>query len=104
VAVEGSGPWCWDSSSGSLGPCTFAYLAPVLGVAFAAGTHSVSTGVTLVTAVAVGHCALIVLAGASAGRLRQILAAAGDGTGLQLWRHGSGVLVLVGGLYLLYGA
>jgi cytochrome c-type biogenesis protein len=88
----------------ALGPCTFAYLAPVLGVAFAAGTHSVAVGVTLVAAFALGHCALIVLAGASAGRLRRILAAAGDGTRLQLWRHGSGVLVLVGGLYLLYCA
>ena len=102
AAVEGPVPWCWDSSS--LGPCTFAYLAPVLGVAFAAGTQSVSVGVTLVAAFAVGHCALIVLAGASAGRLRRILAAAGYGARLQLWRRSSGVLVLVDGLYLLYSA
>jgi len=88
----------------ALGPCTFAYLAPVLGVAFAAGTGNMWVGVMLVTAFAVGHCVLIVLAGASAGRLRQVLAATGDGARLQVWRRASGVLVLLGGLYLLYSA
>lgn len=87
----------------ALGPCTFAYLAPVLGVAFAAGTADLGFAGALVIAFALGHCLLLVLAGASAGRFRSRLSAAG-GARLQAWRYASGVLVLIGGVYLVYVA
>lgn len=88
----------------ALGPCTFAYLAPVLGVAFAAGQARVGFGVLLVLAFAFGHCLFMVLAGASTGHLNAMLARGGDGRRWQYYRYASGVLVLLGALYLVYAA
>lgn len=88
-----------------LGPCTFAYLAPVLAVAFRTGQHATSVGLMLVLAFALGHCLLIVLAGATAGRMHQWLADHHDGhRRLVRLRHTSGVLVLAGAMYLVYVA
>ena len=88
----------------ALGPCTFAYLAPMLGVTFAvAGTRALY-GMLLITAYGVGHCSVIVVAGASTswvGRHLQWTAASRGATHL---RYASGVLVLAGGVYLIYSA
>jgi len=49
----------------ALGPCTFAYMAPMLGVTFKlAATHSIY-GALLLLAYGVGHCSVIIAAGAS---------------------------------------
>ena len=89
----------------ALGPCTFAYLAPVLAIAFRTGQRSTSFGLLLVLTFAVGHCLLIVLAGATAGRVHQWLAGHPDShQRLVRLRHTSGVLVLAGALYLAYVA
>lgn len=88
----------------ALGPCTFAYLAPVLGAAFAAGQARIGFGVLLVLAFAIGHCLFIVLAGASTGHLNAALARGGDGRRWRSCRYASGVLVLIGALYLVYSA
>ena len=89
----------------ALGPCTFAYLAPVLAAAFTTGQHSTGVGLLLVAAFAIGHCLLIVVAGTAAGRLYRWLAHHQDGhRRLMHLRHASGVLVLAGALYLAYVA
>ncbi|OGI06092.1 MAG: cytochrome C biogenesis protein [Candidatus Margulisbacteria bacterium GWF2_35_9] len=47
----------------ALGPCTFAFMMPVLGVAFqTAGTH-LTFSLGLVLMYALGHCSVIILAG-----------------------------------------
>lgn len=84
----------------ALGACTFTYLAPVLGAAFALGTHGIIAGMALVCAFALGHTLLIVVAGASAGRVHRVLAAT-SGTALRTWRYASAVLVILGGVYML---
>ena len=47
----------------ALGPCTFAYMAPMLGVAFSVASTSIIYALSLILAYAIGHCSVIVLAG-----------------------------------------
>ena len=47
----------------ALGPCTFAYMAPMLGVTFKLAETNALYGVSLLLAYGVGHCSVIVLAG-----------------------------------------
>jgi cytochrome c-type biogenesis protein len=88
----------------ALGPCTFAYMAPMLGVTFAVAGTSALYGVLLITAYGVGHCSIIVLAGACTGWVRQYLQWTEASRGTTYLRFASGLLVLAGGLYLLYTA
>ncbi|MBI5610691.1 MAG: cytochrome C biogenesis protein, partial [Deltaproteobacteria bacterium] len=48
-----------------LSPCTFAFLAPVLGATAAATAHNPLFGMSLLLAFAVGHCGLVGVAGSS---------------------------------------
>ena len=88
----------------ALGPCTFAYMAPVLGVTFAVAASSALYGVLLILLFGVGHCSLIVVAGASAGWVRRYLQWSEASRGVTYLRYASGWLVLAGGLYLVYSA
>ena len=47
----------------ALGPCTFAYMAPILAVTFKLSTTAPLYGAALLLAYGAGHCAVIVLAG-----------------------------------------
>jgi cytochrome c-type biogenesis protein len=47
----------------ALGPCTFAYMAPMLGVTFKLAKTNPVYGASLLLAYGVGHCSVIVLAG-----------------------------------------
>lgn len=87
-----------------LGPCTFAYLAPVLGVAFAAGAQGRATGLSLVAAFAIGHALPLILVGAATSRFRRTIMAIGQARAATIWKYSMGVVLIVGGLYLLYVA
>jgi cytochrome c-type biogenesis protein len=87
-----------------LGPCTFAFLAPVLGAGLAVGTSAPILAGALVLAFGVGHCAVIVVAGSSAGLVQGVLDWNDRSRALGLLRRASGVLVIVGGIYLIHTA
>ena len=88
----------------AVGPCTFAYMAPVLAVVFkAAAAQPVYAG-TLVLAYGVGHCAVIVLAGTFTHVVSRYLAWSEESKRLTIFKRICGVLVLLGGLYMLYKA
>ncbi|HOW69083.1 MAG TPA: cytochrome c biogenesis protein CcdA [Phycisphaerae bacterium] len=88
----------------ALGPCTFAFMAPILGVTFkVAMTHSLY-GATLLLAYGVGHCSVIVAAGTSTGMVQRYLDWNEHSKGAVILKKVCGVLVLLGGLYLLYTA
>ncbi len=84
-----------------LGPCTFAYLAPVLAVALNTATVSPAQGALLIGAFGVGHCVVIVGAGSLSHVVQKYLLWAGKSKGVLYIRRSAGVLVLLGGLYSL---
>jgi cytochrome c-type biogenesis protein len=52
-----------------LGPCSFAFLAPMVGIAFSAGSASWMFGASLMAVYALGHCGAIQAAGTLGDRL-----------------------------------
>ncbi len=85
-----------------LGPCTFAFMAPVLGVVFEIGRTNLPNAVILMMVFAVGHCLVIVIAGTLAGKVQQYLDWSGKSRSLKYVRWVCGVLVIFGGLYFIY--
>ena len=86
----------------ALGPCTFAYMAPMLGVAFKVAATSAVFGAALLVAYGLGHCLVIAGAGAGSAWVQRTLdwnAASRAGV---LIKQACGVLVVCGGLYMLY--
>ena len=80
----------------ALGPCTFAYLAPVLGVIFTVARARPGFAALLLLAYAFGHCVLIVAAGASTERVQKVINWHGNSGGAKWMRRVCGALVLCG--------
>jgi cytochrome c-type biogenesis protein len=85
-----------------LGPCTFAYLAPVLAVALNTAIASPAQGALLIGAFGLGHCVVIVGAGSLLQVVQRYLLWSGKSKGLLYTKRMAGVLVLLGGFYSLY--
>jgi cytochrome c-type biogenesis protein len=84
-----------------LGPCTFAFMAPVLSVAFGmASSHPVQAAL-LIMAFGTGHCAVIVAAGGAVGTVQRYLNWTEESRGAMMLRRGAGVLVLLAGVYFV---
>jgi cytochrome c-type biogenesis protein len=106
--VEG-GPWVGALVLGlifgvGLGPCTFAYLAPVLGVVFSLATTRMASAVLLIAAFGIGHCLVIVVAGSVAHTVQKYLNWTDQSKGAIWLKRSAGVLVLLGGIYFIYTA
>lgn len=85
----------------ALGPCTFAYMAPILGVTFKfAGSY----GAVLLLMYGVGHCAVIVLAGTFTEAVEHYLKWNERSRGALILKRICGVLVILGGIYLIMTA
>ena len=88
----------------ALGPCTFAFMAPLLGIVFKAGAgHPVYAG-GLLLLYGIGHCAVIVLAGTFTEVVQHYLNWNEKSKGALVLKKICGLLVLLGGLYLIYTA
>jgi cytochrome c-type biogenesis protein len=88
----------------ALGPCTFAYMAPMLGVTFKLAKTAPLYGVSLLLAYGVGHCAVIVAAGTSAEMVQRFLNWNEKSKGVAVVKNICGSLVLLGGAWLIYTA
>ena len=88
----------------ALGPCTFAYMAPMLGVTFRVAAASLFHGVLLLAVYGLGHCSVIVLAGTFTEVVQHYLDWNERSKGALILKKVCGVLVLLGGLYLIYTA
>ena len=88
----------------ALGPCTFAYMAPMLGVTFKLASTSLAYGVLLLAVYGVGHCSVIVLAGTFTEVVQRYLNWNEESKGAAVLKKVCGVLVLLGGVYLIYTA
>jgi cytochrome c-type biogenesis protein len=88
----------------ALGPCTFAYMAPMLGVTFKLAATNFLYGVALLLAYGVGHGAVIVAAGTSTELVQRFLNWNEHSKGVAVVKGICGVLVLLGGVWLIYSA
>jgi cytochrome c-type biogenesis protein len=87
-----------------LSPCTFAFLAPILGVAFGAATSHGLFGAALLLAFALGHSAVVAVAGASTGLAQRYLDWSDRSRGATWLKRACGVLLLAGASSLVYSA
>ncbi len=88
----------------ALGPCTFAYMAPMLAVAFNYAAKNILYSVLLVTLYAAGHCGVIVLAGTFTELVEKYLHWGEKSKAVMIIKKACGVLVILAAVYLLYGA
>jgi cytochrome c-type biogenesis protein len=86
----------------ALGPCTFAYMAPMLGVTFKLASTNLAFGVLLLLVYGAGHCSVIIVAGTSTGLVQRYMNWNEKSKGTTVVKRVCGVLVILGGLYLIY--
>lgn len=86
----------------ALGPCTFAYMAPMLAVTFKLGSTNLVYGILLLAIYGVGHCSVIVLAGTSTELVQRYMNWNERSRGAVVVKKVCGVLVLLAGIYLIY--
>ncbi len=85
-----------------LGPCTFAFMAPVLGVVFDLSSSDLLSAVMLLLFFGLGHCAVIALAGGLSGLVQKFLNWNESSNAVKWVRRVCGILVIMGGVYLIY--
>ncbi len=88
----------------ALGPCTFAFMGPVIGVAFTEAADSAFYAGSLLLAYGLGHFAVIVFAGTFAETVQRYLNW-NERSGGALWiKRICGLLVIAGGIWLICSA
>ena len=99
------GAWLFGLVFGmALGPCTFGFMAPVLGVTFGLAKTAPVLAFGVLALFGLGHCVVIGLAGLSSAWVQRWLNWQ-DGTRGATWlRRGCGLIVLVAGIQLLRAA
>ena len=86
----------------ALGPCTFAYMAPVLGIVFQTAQTNYFLAVIFLLSFGIGHCAVIIGAGTLTGKIQKYLSWS-EASRTILWiKRFCGVLVILGGGYLIF--
>jgi len=88
----------------ALGPCTFAYMAPILGVTFKLASSNLTYGVLLLLVYGIGHCSVIVFAGTFTEIVQRYMNWNEKSKGAVILKKICGVLVLLGGVWLIYTA
>ena len=85
-----------------LGPCTFAFMAPVLGVVFEVSRTNSPLAISLLTAFAIGHCFVIVLAGTLTSQVQKYLNWTENSKATLYIKKICGILVILAGVYMVY--
>ena len=85
----------------ALGPCTFAYIAPVLGLSFSRAQTDFVGAVLLILAFAAGHCSVIVFFGTLAHKVQAYLNWSNENRAVTLVKQICGILVILGGIYMI---
>ena len=88
----------------ALGPCTFAYMAPMLGVTFKVASTNLTYGIVLLLAYGAGHCSVIVFAGTFTELVRRYMNWSEKSKAVIIIKRTCGALVLIAGLYLIWKA
>jgi cytochrome c-type biogenesis protein len=88
----------------ALGPCTFAYMAPMLGVTFNLAKTAAFYAASLLLAYGLGHCSVIILAGTFTEVVQRFLNWNEQSKGVTVLKCVCGILVILGGVWLIYSA
>ena len=86
----------------ALGPCTFAYMAPMLGIVFTVSTTRLYYGVLLLLFYGIGHCSVIIFAGTFTEIIQNYLNWNESSRGVLVVKKICGVLIILGGMYLIW--
>jgi len=87
-----------------LGPCTFAFMAPILGAVFTIAKTRLLYSILLLITFAIGHVLVIVLAGTFTEPVQRYLKWSEKSKGSKTFRFVCGFLVFLGGIYMLFKA
>ena len=88
----------------ALGPCSFAYMAPILAVTFKLASANLFYGMLLLLVYGIGHCSVIILAGTCTKIVQRYMNWNERSKGSMILKKICGILVLLGGVYLIYAA
>jgi cytochrome c-type biogenesis protein len=86
----------------ALGPCTFAYMAPMLAVTFRTAATNLLYGVSLLLAYGIGHCSVIVFAGTCTEFIQRYMSWNEKSRATIIIKGSCGLLLILCGLYLIY--
>src|SRR3972149_2777612 len=86
----------------AIGPCTFAYMAPMLGVTFKLASTNAFYGAFLLVVYGLGHCSVIVFAGTCTGLVQRYMNWNEKSKGAVILKRICGVLFVLGGFYLFF--
>ncbi|HOW45060.1 MAG TPA: cytochrome c biogenesis protein CcdA [Candidatus Aminicenantes bacterium] len=86
----------------ALGPCTFAYLAPILAIVLAKSSTSLVYGVPLLLAYGIGHCAVIVFAGTFTRVIENYLRWNESSKALNVVKKICGILLFMAAAYMIW--
>lgn len=86
----------------ALGPCTFAYMAPMLAVTFKLAATNPVYGAGLLLLYGLGHCSVIVLAGTSAELVQRYMNWNEKSRATVIIKRICGAAVILCGLYLIF--
>ena len=81
------------------GTCTFGFIAPILAIITI--QEKIMTGVVMILLFAVGHCLPIMVAGSSTAMVKRLLENSAWSSSAMLFKKGSGVIILLLGLYFV---
>ena len=85
----------------ALGPCTFAYMATMLGVVFNIASTKIVFAISLLLAYGIGHCTVLVLAGTFTEVVEHYLRWNEKSKGAVILKKVCGILVILGGVYMI---
>ena len=86
----------------ALGPCTFAFMAPVLTVSFSLASKNFILAALLILFYGIGHCSVIVLAGTFTEVVQKYLNWTNKSKGTVILKKVCASLVIIAGVYLIW--
>lgn len=88
----------------AVGPCTFAFMAPMLGVTMSVGATNIPYAMLLLGVYGIGHAAVIVAAGTFTEVVQRYLNWSSGSRGVTVLRRVCGILIVLAGIYLIWRA
>ena len=85
----------------SVGPCTFAYMAPMLAFTFKSAANNMFFAIILLVAFAIGHSLVIILAGGFSNIVQRYLNWNEKSKGLTIIKKICGVLLIAAAVYII---